>query len=290
MKSSKTRYEIACKATGCGWRLYARPIDGSNIFSVQKYTAAHECYGLNHTGHKQATSTFIANKISEKLQQQRGYRTVDIRKDLQRELGVKVTYSKAFRARETALALVDGNHEDAYKSLPEYCQNIMKTNPHSVVHLESTPENKFRRVFISYSASALGIQYCRPLLGLDGTHLKTRFQGILLAATGVDANGSLYPLAYAVVDTGNDDNWLWMLQYLRQIVETHAPQFLEPNVLTLLSDRQKGLIDGVENVFPNSPHGYCLRHLEANFHKQFKHPQLKSLLWQAARATTEATF
>src|SRR5438552_16526521 len=69
-----------------------------------------------------------------------------------------------------------------------------------------------------------------------------------------------------------------MLQYLRQIIETHAPQFLEPNILTLLSDRQKGLIDGVENVFPNSPHGYCLRHLEANFHKQFKHPQLKSLL------------
>src|SRR5437667_9340176 len=67
-------------------------------------------------------------------------------------------------------------------------------------------------------------------------------------------------------------------------------QFLEPNVLTLLSDRQKGLIDGVENVFPNSPHGYCLRHLEANFHKQFKHPQLKSLLWQAACTTTEATF
>ena len=166
----------------------------------------------------------------------------------------------------------------------------MKTNPHSVVHLESTPENKFRCLFISYSASALGIQHCRPLLGLDGTYLKTCFQGILLAATGVDANGSLYPLAYAVVDAENDDNWLWMLQYLRQIVETHAPQFLEPNVLTLLSDRQKGLIDGVENVFPNSPHGYCLRHLEANFHKQFKHPQFKSLLWQAARATTEATF
>ena len=97
----------------------------------------------------------------------------------------------------------------------------MKTNPHSVVHLESTPENKFRRVFISYSASALGIQYCRPLLGLNGTHLKTRFQSILLAATGVDANGSLYPLAYAVVDAENDDNWLWMLRVLRKMHTTY---------------------------------------------------------------------
>ena len=47
-----------------------------------------------------------------------------------------------------------------------------------------------------------------PVLGLDGTHLKSKFQGILLCATGIDANGSLFPLAYAIVDTEKDDNWL----------------------------------------------------------------------------------
>ena len=52
-------------------------------------------------------------------------------------------------------------------------------------------------------------EHCHPLIGLDGTHLKSKYQGILLAATGVDANGSLYPLTYAVVDAENDDNWLW---------------------------------------------------------------------------------
>src|SRR6266480_4447538 len=80
----------------------------------------------------------------------------------------------------------------------------------------------------------------------------------------------------------DDDNWFWFLQQLCQIVQDHANQFLGLNALTLLSDRQKGLIDGVARVFPNSPHGYCLRHLEANFHKQFKHPELKSILWRAA--------
>jgi len=43
-------------------------------------------------------------------------------------------------------------------------------------------------------------------LGLDGAHLKAKYLGILLAATGVDANGALFPLAYAVVDAENDDN------------------------------------------------------------------------------------
>ena len=59
------------------------------------------------------------------------------------------------------------------------------------------------------------------------------------------------------------------------------------NSLVFLSDRQKGLIKGVQALFPNSPHAYCLRHLEDNM---FKHPELKKLLWKAARATTEAEF
>ena len=114
------------------------------------------------------------------------------------------------------------------------CLNILPTlrnNPNSLATIESTPENQFKRVFICYGASAMGIGHCRPLLGLDGTHLKTRYQGILLAATGVDAHGQLFPLAWAVVDGENNDNWLWMLRLLRQVLEQSAPHFLEPTVI-----------------------------------------------------------
>ena len=58
----------------------------------------------------------------------------------------------------------------------------------------------------------------------------------------------------------------------------------------MLSDRQKGLLESVERIFPNSPHGYCMRHLDENFYRKFKHPELKKLLWQAAYATTENEF
>jgi len=46
--------------------------------------------------------------------------------------------------------------------------------------------------------------------------------GILLAATAVDANGCLFPLAHAVVAAENDDNWLWFLQLLLTVVQSHA--------------------------------------------------------------------
>jgi hypothetical protein len=50
------------------------------------------------------------------------------------------------------------------------------------------------------------------------------------------------------------------------------------------------LIDGVATVFPNHPHGYCLRHLEDNFHKQFKNTDLKALLWTAVRAISKEAY
>ena len=80
-----------------------RPIDGANIFSIQKYIEIQKCYGLNHAGNKQVTSTFFTNKISDKFQQQHGYCPVDIQKDLQCELCVKVMYSITFRQEELLL-------------------------------------------------------------------------------------------------------------------------------------------------------------------------------------------
>jgi len=108
-------------------------------------------------------------------------------------------------------------------------------------------------MFISFTASALRFTYCRPVLGLDGTHLKHRYQclniyslirilGTPLAAAVIDANGQLF-LTHVVVDVENDDNWLWFLKLLLTIVQFHAHQFLIDKALVLLSDRQKDLLE-----------------------------------------------
>lgn len=290
LRSTPTRYEIACKDKDCGWRLRASVVANTSIFRIRSVEREHDCYGLHHESNKEVTASFLSEYIIEKLKDQPEYRPVDIVKDVKRDLGVKITYSKAYRAKEEASAKINGTHESSYSLLPKYCKGIEDNNPGSLARLETTTEFKFKRIFICYSASAKGFAYCRPLLGLDGTHLKSKYQGILLAATAVDATGSLFPLSYPIVDAENDDNWNWFLELLRSVINQNVPEFLKPGILTILSDRQKGLIEGVEHHFPSSPHGYCLRHLEDNFHKVFKNVELKSLLWQAARATTETEF
>ena len=169
-------------------------------------------------------------------------------------------------------------------------KGIEDNNPGSRAILEMTSESKYKHIFIYYSASAEGFRNCRPLIGLDGTHLKNKYQGILLSATAVDAVGQLFPLSYAIVNAENDENWSWFLSILKSIIHDNMPTFLTPNMLTILSDRQKGLIDSVNRHFPNSANGYCLRHLEANFHKVFKNIELKTFIWRAAGAKDQAKY
>jgi len=75
--------------------------------------------------------------------------------------------------------VINGTVEDAYNALPKYCEDLNQSNPDSTIVLECTPEGdagqRFQRIFVCYSASAIGFGYCRPVLGLDGTHLKTKY-------------------------------------------------------------------------------------------------------------------
>ena len=46
----------------------------------------------------------------------------------------------------------------------------------------------------------------RPVFGLDGAFLMTMLGGCLLAAVGRDSNNQMYPLAWVVVDSENEEN------------------------------------------------------------------------------------
>lgn len=61
-------------------------------------------------------------------------------------------------------------------------------------------------------------------------------------------------------------------------------------MVTFLSDRQKGLVDAVERVFPYSPHHFFVRHAYKNFQKKHLGGILKSQFWEAARTYAKHGF
>lgn len=145
---------------------------------------------------------------------------------------------------------------------------------------------KFERIYICLGACKKGFKAgCRPLIGLDGCHLKGPYGGQLPTAVGIDANNQCWVIAYAMVEVENKSSWVWFLEYLVKDLEiTNQPEY------TFISDKQKGLINAFELVVPNSHQRLCVRHLLSNFKLQFKGKALKDKLWECARATTVQEF
>ena len=75
---------------------------------------------------------------------------------------------------------------------------------------------------------------------MDGTFLKGKARGILLTALSMDANDSLYPIAFALVEIENIHNWRWFLEALQASLD------LENGVtVTMMCDMQKVNILGI---------------------------------------------
>ncbi|KAJ4956919.1 hypothetical protein NE237_013702 [Protea cynaroides] len=289
VKSDKTRFTAKCAAEGCPWRIHAAKLPGVPTFTIRTINEQHNCGGITHLGHQQASVQWVANSVEHCLRENPQCKPKEILEEIHRVHGITLSYKQAWRGKERIMAAVRGSFEEGYRLLPQYCEQIKRTNPGSIASVFGNPtDNCFQRLFVSFQASIYGIvNACRPLLGLDRTLLKSKYLGTLLFATGFDGDGALFPLAFGVVDDENDDNWMWFLSELHNLLETNTENMPR---LTILSDRQKGIVDGVEANFPTAFHGFCMRHLSDSFRKEFNNTLLVNLLWEAAHALTVIEF
>ena len=138
-------------------------------------------------------------------------------------------------------------------------------------------KNVLNVFFISLAACSKGfLAGCRPYISLDACHLKGKFNGVLAAATGIDGNNSIFPLAYSVLESENTKSWTWFLELVKKAIGT-------PEGLVISSDMQKGLASAIMQIYPTVEHRECIRHLYSNFKKTYRGDFFKSNLWGAAK-------
>ncbi|XP_059652874.1 uncharacterized protein LOC132299969 [Cornus florida] len=208
------------------------------------------------------------------------------------QYGIEPSRMQLYRANRKALEEIGGNHAEAYTLLPAYANEIDKTNPGSLAKIKRFRANLFvnpvfSRIFICFEALATGLKKgCRPFIGLDGCHLKGPYGGVLLAATALDGNNGLFPVAYGVVESEGRESWGFFLTHL----QTMIGKDFEDNPWTFMSDQQKGLDSAISYIFPKAHHRYCCRHLFNNFKKKYLGLLLRKYFWRAARAYNQADF
>mgnify|MGYP004712588053 FL=1 len=95
-------------------------------------------------------------------------------------------------------------------------------------------------MFISFKAQRSGfVEGCRPFVGFDGCFLKGAYGGVLLTAVTLDANNSIFPIAFAVAEAENKETWSWFFHYFEEFFGPFTSENGFHGPLTFMSDRQK---------------------------------------------------
>ncbi|KAH9648747.1 SWIM-type domain-containing protein [Citrus sinensis] len=113
------------------------------------------------------------------------------------------------------------------------------------------------------------MQYIRPVIAVDGTHLKGLYRGSMFVATCLDGKTQLYPLGIGIMDSENNDAWEWFMMKLHGVIGDRPE-------LVIISYRCTTIRRAVLKVFHNETHGVCFYHVKGNIKSQFR---MSKALW-----------
>nr|XP_028949183.1 uncharacterized protein LOC103401792 [Malus domestica] len=254
-RSTKDHLEIRCVDDNCEWRLRATKLQVSEFFESKNEGAS------------------------------RVYRPKDIIEDMRAQVGVNMSYEKAWRAREHAFDMIRGSPEESFAALHAYCTMLESKNPGTITHIETDDNNHFLYFFMAMGASIRGFRgSMRPVVAVDGTFLKGKYLGTLFVVVCHDGQNQIYPLAFGVGDLENDASWTWFLTKLRSAIGEVAD-------LVFVSDRHGSIGKVVQTVFPEAYHGACMYHVAGNMRNKFGDDEtMFKLYYTAAKAYLVSEF
>ncbi|XP_060974177.1 uncharacterized protein LOC133039328 [Cannabis sativa] len=181
-KSGTDIWYVTCKDTDCGWRLRAKKNVLSNMFEVSTIHNVHTCsLDLRGKDNRQASPVIVDDLIKDKVATEGSDQLPsDIRKSMHKDYGIQMSYGKAWRCREKALHLARGTPEDSYSKLPSYLHMLQLRNPGTITDFV-VEDGRFKYCFFSLGPSIRGFRFCRPVVCIDGSFLKTRHQSNIRA-------------------------------------------------------------------------------------------------------------
>ena len=79
------------------------------------------------------------------------------------------------------------------------------------------------------------------MITVDETFLKGKYRGSMFVAAAKDGNNQIYPLAFGVMDSENDQSWCWFMTKLCSCIG-------EVTDLVFISDRHGSIEKAITSV------------------------------------------
>ncbi|CAM0880030.1 unnamed protein product [Alopecurus aequalis] len=185
-RNNSKRLEAVC-TTGCPWNLIASKDSRAEAFLVTTYVGEHTCEKVWKV--KELTGKLLTEKFIDEFRLDEKMSLKSFGNKVQQKWNMEPDRFKLARARLDALKKIHGDEVAQWACLWDYGQEIRTANPGSSYYLKCIG-NSFSTLYYSLDACKRGwLRGCRPILCLDGTHIKTKFGGQLLTAVGIDPNG-----------------------------------------------------------------------------------------------------
>ncbi|KAL0354599.1 UNVERIFIED_CONTAM: hypothetical protein Sradi_3906800 [Sesamum radiatum] len=287
LRNEAARVTAKCKVKGCEWRIHASPVLGGPTFQIKTIKGEHTC--ARTYDNRLANASYIAKRIEKAIRDHPTIPVQQLKNRILSKCNVDVSRFKVMRAKREALERIRGDDAKQYELLWDYCETVRSCNPGSKLLLrkvENSDPPVFDRMYFSLWALKKGfLEGCRPIIGLDGCFLKTVYGGQLLVAVGRDGNDNMFPIAMAVVQVENRDSWGWFVGELLDDIGG-----LGTSKWSFISDRQKGLVEALKDLVPDSEHRFCVRHMYENFKMKWKSVELKEYFWKAASTANKREF
>ncbi|KAH1249740.1 hypothetical protein GmHk_05G013037 [Glycine max] len=248
--------------------------------------------------HEKLDSDLIVTCIVGMIREDPSIKISMIQERINSEFSYKVSYRKAWMAKQKAIAIEYGDWEESYTKISSWLTHMQNHSPGSyfqILHDDfivgnrvSHEHRQFHRVFWTFGQCKKAFKYCKPIIQVDGTHLYGKYRGTLLMATSQDGNGGVFPLAFVVVEGETLTAWSWFLAHLREHIT-------DKNGICLISDRHASIKSVVANEAlgwqpSHGYHVYCIRHIASNFNRKFNNAKQKEMFKKLAYTPCKHVF
>jgi hypothetical protein len=289
--SDKKRFHVICGAkdkTGCPFHIRIALMSQTTDIQLRKLVP-HTCDFTSHEKWRRSNNAkLIASRHNDMIRSDFQIKPNQIQNIERLQFSNQIPYSQAWRAKREVQKAAFMDKYDYYQLICPFLESITDkgldpdldedadgnyaTSRADAAISRDPSNNQFQWCIVAPRACINAFWSSRRFICLDGAHMKSEKELILLIITTLDANENTLPLMWGFATSESTESWTNFLKYFRQFFIDSVPDIEEREsyeYLTIVSDRAKGLVPAVSEVLPKAFQYHCTQHLSANVGTEF---------------------